>query len=410
MMPDSQCIKKVEDRPANMHSERDFGLRKRRKLQHNSSDPAPEDSDGDADEFTEPEPEPEEHYSLSKKHKASAQSLLSGTPMGELYAEMSTTKNDVAKPRVQPARAAKSKMMSTPTIRQLVTELAVTSALPYVSHQRGRMIGPSVLSSSGDRSKEVNGLKLPASRPKRVNQINRDPQVEDSYVIVPDTAGQRTQDSSQLESAAGGSVKSTGTRTQRSNPRTARNGTSPRGKTPVQQNPVNRREKEDDQWSQVPEDSAHGPESESDEYDFVERPQPIKASLNRSEAAMILDPNRKEQPVTAIFDTGSHSDFISLKIVERHKLTSRPLRPEHIAAYHGLEEICRPLNFVRLELRFGWEEDFSKESFRILQNSNFDLILGANTLENRRIQLQGDNFKQAFPSLKKGPTKGQLKH
>jgi hypothetical protein len=145
------------------------------------------------------------------------------------------------------------------------------------------------------------------------------------------------------------------------------------------------------------------------EYEFVEHPEPRSIQKFRQVPAIVKNPpDGAEHAVHVYFDNWADSNFISSNIVKELGFHPRPLVEKDIVIYKGLTGACRPVRYVSLELRHRGVSKPYKESFRVVENDDFELIVGAAAIEARGIQLQKPTEKSAFPSFKKQPTKGEI--
>jgi len=151
------------------------------------------------------------------------------------------------------------------------------------------------------------------------------------------------------------------------------------------------------------------PKADDGEYEFVEHPEPRSIHKFRQVPAIARSlPDGAKHAVSIYFDNCADSNFISSNIVTLFGFHQRPLLAKDIVTYNGLTGDCRPVMYVPLELHHREVREPYKESFRVVQNGNFELIVGAATIEHRNIQLQEQTERSAFPSFKKQPTKGEV--
>jgi hypothetical protein len=158
--------------------------------------------------------------------------------------------------------------------------------------------------------------------------------------------------------------------------------------------------------AEVPIDSRSKPDD--GEYEFVEHPEPHGIRKFREVAAHVKEGDGAEHPVIVYFDNFADSNFISSNLVETFGFHERPLLEKDIVTFRALIGSCTPERYVALELQPRGIPEYYRESFRVVESDAFDLIVGAATIETRRIQLQEQDGRSAFPLFKKNPTKGKL--
>jgi hypothetical protein len=145
------------------------------------------------------------------------------------------------------------------------------------------------------------------------------------------------------------------------------------------------------------------------EYEFVEHPEPHSIQRFRQIPAIVRDPSDGvEHPVIVNADNWSDSNFISSNIVKKCGFHQRPLVGKDVVTYRGLAGACTPKMYVRLELKLREVSEHYKESFRVVDNDDFELIVGAATIQERRIPLQEQTARSAFTAFKKQPNKGEI--
>jgi hypothetical protein len=158
--------------------------------------------------------------------------------------------------------------------------------------------------------------------------------------------------------------------------------------------------------AQAPSDSRSKPDDR--EYEFVEHPEPRRIQKFREVAAIVREPDGVEHPVKVHFDNCADSNFISSSIVKALRFKERPLPGRDRVTYEALIGEYTPIMYVVLYLRLRGVSEHYRESFRVVESDAFELIVGAATIEKRKIPLQEQTGMSAFPSFKKEPTKGEL--
>jgi len=150
-------------------------------------------------------------------------------------------------------------------------------------------------------------------------------------------------------------------------------------------------------------------EAVDDDYDFVEHQSSRNTYRFRQQGIMIeISPGHLE-PFVAHCDNCSDSNFISRTMVERWGWKIRPLPKEHISSYNSIGAEYTPEQYVSLQLRFEGK-DFIKESFRIVDSTNVEIIIGAATIERRGITLQEAPTRSAWYAFKRKPTKSKFNY
>jgi hypothetical protein len=109
----------------------------------------------------------------------------------------------------------------------------------------------------------------------------------------------------------------------------------------------------------------------------------------------------------ARFDTCADSNFISSRVAKNHGFNILSLAPADIVTYTMLEGECAPEQVVTLELQYPRSSSFYTDSFRVVKNNSFDILVGLPTIENRGIVVQQHKHGIAFPSFKKKPNDGK---
>lgn len=155
--------------------------------------------------------------------------------------------------------------------------------------------------------------------------------------------------------------------------------------------------------AKAPTDSRSKPDDR--EYEFVEHPEPRRIQKFRELAAYVKGPDGVAHPVIVKCDNWADSNFISSILVESLGFKERPLVGKDIVTYNTLIGPCTPQMYVPVDMKPRGVSEYYRESFRVVVNDDFELIVGAATIEKRGIPLQEQAGGSALPSFKKEPTK-----
>lgn len=121
-------------------------------------------------------------------------------------------------------------------------------------------------------------------------------------------------------------------------------------------------------------------------------------------------PTKGDQPMSALLDTGADANFIAQSSVDKWNFKARILPKEKQIEFEGLCGLCRPENYVNLEMKFQDTTEFVTESFRVVENENFKLLLGYPTIFKRDLMRDIEikpAHNQGLPSFGTKPNPGK---
>jgi hypothetical protein len=157
------------------------------------------------------------------------------------------------------------------------------------------------------------------------------------------------------------------------------------------------------------ESDGSGSISEDKEYEIALRSSKSVSELRQNPVFVRNRHNPAGGPLefVARFDTCTDSNFISSRVAQNHGFNILQLPPADIVTYAMLEGECTPTQMVTLELQYPWSLRFYTDSFRVVKNNSFDILVGFSTIEKRGIVVQQHRHGIAFPSFKKKPNDGK---
>jgi hypothetical protein len=152
----------------------------------------------------------------------------------------------------------------------------------------------------------------------------------------------------------------------------------------------------------------NGPSFEDSGHGIAENPSNSISQLRQNSVFVRNRNNPAGEPLefVARFDTCADSNFISSRAAKNHGFDILPLVPADITTYEMLEGECTPDHMVTLELQYPRSPRFYTDSFRVVKNNSFDILVGSTTIEKRGIVVQQHKQGIAFPSFKKKPNDG----